>query len=285
MIPLKYSFRFISKKELAHIGCKKRSQLSEKNSRRESKDAGVESDNRKRNFLRVMGIAGAGLVASQLLPKKAEALIMGSTPSSSVVGVKNAANTRIDPATEATLTSVKTQTDKFTFSSGNLIVTGDMGVQNASNVTINPATEDTLALIKAQADKLTFDGSNNLLTASAGGAASAVGIKDTTDTQVNPATDESVLYLRRIVKLMESQSVVDAANRQRITLDSLGPATTITTSVPVSGTVTATVTGATLGAGVAAIGSVNIDGQNRQMFQDFAKTAYATGIRQFLTFS
>lgn len=59
-----------------------------------------ETDNAKRAFLKVAGVAGAGLIASQLLPKKAEALIMGSTPSSSVVGLKDASNTRINPATD-----------------------------------------------------------------------------------------------------------------------------------------------------------------------------------------
>ena len=48
-------------------------------------------------------MAGVGLLASQILPKKAEALIMGSTPSSNVVGVKNASNTKINPATEESL--------------------------------------------------------------------------------------------------------------------------------------------------------------------------------------
>ena len=281
MISSKYSFRFVSRKDLKNLSRKKSTQNSGFTSTRDNtKSSESESDNRKRNFLRVMGIAGASLVASQLLPKKAEALIMGSTPSSSVVGVKNAANARISPATETTLATRATETTLATRASEATLAT-----RGSETTLATRASEATLALIKTNSDKFTFDGSNNLLTASAGGAASAVGIKDKTDTQVNPATDESVLYLRRIVKLMESQSVVDAANRQRITLDSLGTGTTITTTVPVSGTVTATVSGATLAAGVAAIGSVNIDGQNRQMFQDFAKTAYATGIRQHLTFS
>ena len=37
------------------------------------------NDEKKRNFLKVAGVAGAGIVASQLFsPKKASALIMGS---------------------------------------------------------------------------------------------------------------------------------------------------------------------------------------------------------------
>lgn len=66
------------------------------------------SDDNKRFFIKALGVAGAGLVASQLLPNKASALVMGSTPSSSVVGVKDATNDRINPATEETLTSLLT---------------------------------------------------------------------------------------------------------------------------------------------------------------------------------
>jgi hypothetical protein len=81
-----------------------------------------------------------------------------------------------------------------------------------------------------------------------------------------------------MVKIMESQATVDAANRQRITIDAMGALT----SMPV-----------TIGAGAAAIGSVvfgatasvNIAGQNQQMYQDPARNAFANGIRQNLIFS
>lgn len=60
-------------------------------------------DSDKRSFIKLLGIAGVGLAASQLIPSKAEALIMGGTPSASTIGVKNASNTKINPATEETL--------------------------------------------------------------------------------------------------------------------------------------------------------------------------------------
>lgn len=66
------------------------------------------SDNNKRFFLKALGVAGVGMVASQFLPEKASALVMGSTPSSSVVGVKNASNTRINPATNEKIDSLIT---------------------------------------------------------------------------------------------------------------------------------------------------------------------------------
>jgi len=63
-------------------------------------------DKNKRTFLKAAGIAGASLAATLLLPKKADALIMGSSPTTGVVGVKNSTNARINPATEETVNSL-----------------------------------------------------------------------------------------------------------------------------------------------------------------------------------
>lgn len=79
------------------------------------------NDQGKRNFLKVAGIAGASLAASLLLPKKAEALIMGSSPTTGVVGVKNSTNARINPATEETVSSLLKPSD-LTFDTGSLQV-------------------------------------------------------------------------------------------------------------------------------------------------------------------
>ncbi len=65
-------------------------------------------DSKKRLFLKLLGVAGLGFVGSLILPKKADAYVFGSTPASNVVGLKNAANTRINPATEETLSSLIT---------------------------------------------------------------------------------------------------------------------------------------------------------------------------------
>lgn len=78
-------------------------------------------DKNKRTFLKVAGVASAGIIASQLLPKKAEALIMGSSPTTGVVGVKNASNTRINPATEETVSTLL-KTSDLTFDTGSLQV-------------------------------------------------------------------------------------------------------------------------------------------------------------------
>lgn len=66
------------------------------------------SDSDKRLFLKVLGGAGLGLFATSLFPKKADALVAGGAPTSNVVGIKNASNTRINPATETTLQSLLT---------------------------------------------------------------------------------------------------------------------------------------------------------------------------------
>jgi hypothetical protein len=79
------------------------------------------NDKSKRNFLKVAGIAGAGLIASQLAPNKAHALVMGSSPTTGVVGVKNAANTRINPAREETVSTLL-KTSDLTFDTGSLQV-------------------------------------------------------------------------------------------------------------------------------------------------------------------
>ena len=80
------------------------------------------NDQSKRNFLKVAGIAGASVVASQLFsPKSAQAFIMGSSPTTGVVGVKNAANIRINPATEETVSSLLKPSD-LTFDTGSLQV-------------------------------------------------------------------------------------------------------------------------------------------------------------------
>ena len=101
LLPLKHSFRLVSKKTL-------QSPLSESSELSKINSAPTQTleDERKRSFLKLAGLAGVGIVASQLLPKKADAYVLGSTPSSSVVGLKNSSNTRINPATDDTLQNI-----------------------------------------------------------------------------------------------------------------------------------------------------------------------------------
>lgn len=65
-------------------------------------------DSQKRRFLKILGGGALGLLATSLLSNRASALVVGSTPTSNVVGVKDGSNARINPSTEETLASVHT---------------------------------------------------------------------------------------------------------------------------------------------------------------------------------
>jgi hypothetical protein len=195
----------------------------------------------KRAFLKVLGVAGLGIAATSLFPKKADALVAGSTPTSNVVGLKDSSNNRINPAKEdGNLATIATNVP----AKGQATMANSMPVVIASNQTAIPIS-----------GSLSID---------------SVGIKDATENRISPFSEDSAVYLRRIVKLMESQAVVDSGNRQRITIDSLGTGTAVTTTVPVSGSVA---------------GSFLIDGQGRQMFTEMARQAYNSGIRSNLIWS
>ena len=135
LLPKNYSFRLMRDKKFQQIA---RSAISKPVKKgieaiaQSQRSLPKKTDGDKRAFFKVAGIAGAGLLASQLLPHKAEALIMGSTPAANVVGVKNSSDARIDPATETTLAAIKTQTDKFTFSGSNLLTESSGGGGGAS---------------------------------------------------------------------------------------------------------------------------------------------------------
>jgi hypothetical protein len=88
-------------------------------------------------------------------------------------------------------------------------------------------------------------------------------------------TDNMLAMLSRIVKLLESNAVVDQQQRQRVTLDSIAGSLTL-------GTVS-TVTN------VGTINSVtnlaNTAGMDREQYINIAKQTYATAIRPRLTFA
>ena len=148
-------------------------------------------DTKKRDFLKLAGVLGLGAIAASALPQKAQAYVMGSSPTSSVVGVKNAANTRIDPATEE----------------GNLATIAGKDF----------ATQTTLAQIKANSDKFNFDGESLMVTGlSTDGLTNTVKTVDANSARVGLASNDSIVLMRRMVKLMESKATVDTATRRRI---------------------------------------------------------------------
>ena len=277
MLASKHSFRLLFKEKIARTDHDVTPEKNDFDTK--------ESDNKKRSFLKLAGVVGVGAVAASLIPRKAEALVFGSNPTTATTGVKNASGIRINPATEDTLAGIKSQTDLLTFDAGsnpaNLMVNiaaGAVGINNSGGVRIDPATEATLAAINAKTSQMTF--SAGVLQTSVGGTGNIVGLKDTTSTQINPATDDSLVYLRRMVKLMESQAAVDGSNRQRVTVDSFG--NTIT-GVGASGAGVPRVTVSNDSNFLATISTLN--GYNDQMFQDVARNSYASGIRANLLFA
>ncbi len=68
----------------------------------------ADQDARRRTFIKGSALLVVGVLATTLLPRRAEALVMGGTPATSVVGSKNASNVRINPATEDTLALLRT---------------------------------------------------------------------------------------------------------------------------------------------------------------------------------
>lgn len=68
-------------------------------------------DERRRLFLKALGAVGLGLLGVSVFPKKGQALVMGGAPATSVVGLKDSSNVRINPATEDTLSRLLRSTD------------------------------------------------------------------------------------------------------------------------------------------------------------------------------
>lgn len=97
----------------------------------------------------------------------------------------------------------------------------------------------------------------------------------------HPATDDSLMLLRRILRALEASSNADSSQRQRITLDSITSGLTLSTITTV-GTVTtvSAVTGITnaLPAGTNSIG--NLGGYSNNDYQIMQqRIMYNTGIR------
>ena len=101
-------------------------------------------------------------------------------------------------------------------------------------------------------------------------------ITNTAGTAINPVEDESVLLLRRMVKLLESNAVVDVANRQKVTVEGA----TIT-----SGTITTVSTVSTVGSATVANVALMANVDPRFQMIDWARQAYNSGIRANLSFS
>lgn len=146
----------------------------------------VVADQKRRLFLKSLGALGLGVFGASLFPKKTSALVMGGTPATSVVGIKDTSDIRISPAKETSLDSTKTNTDTLVTNSNKFIFSA-----------------------------------SNLLVAKAGDS-DAAGLKNADNIRINPASEDSIIMLQRMVKILESRATVDVANRRRVTFDAWG---------------------------------------------------------------
>jgi len=247
MISSGHSFRLLSikKTKAAH---------PEQRPSTENQAKNVESDSRKRAFLKVAGMAGVGALATTLLPRKADALVFGSDPTTGVVGLKDGSNNRINPATSDIQTSL--------------------------------LTELQLKARKTDVQPVSIGSTVNVAVTSGAIVSGVVGISDNNSNRINPVQDDTVILLRRMVKLMESQATVDSANRQRITVDSFSlTATLMGTGTSASCPRVAIGSDSTLGT-VTTVSNVTTIGlyPAQQMFSDVAQDVYANALRRSLVF-
>lgn len=127
---------------------------------------------------------------------------------------------------------------------------------------------------------------------------STIKLKDSSGTVTNPATEESILLLRKILKVLESNATVDNKQRQKVTIEAIGtnssPASTeINATIPVTavGTNIGTTIAGNAVAVVPAIGAPYYQAvwegpvDQRWRIIDAARNTFANSIRTKLSFS
>jgi hypothetical protein len=97
------------------------------------------------------------------------------------------------------------------------------------------------------------------------------------------AQDDTIVILARILKLLESLSIVDSAQRQRVVVDAFAAGLTVTLGAGGASIGTVAVSSLpALASGANVIGSINniatMAGMDREMYINQARTAYNTGI-------
>lgn len=97
-------------------------------------------------------------------------------------------------------------------------------------------------------------------------ASDSLNVLNASGTTINPATEETLLLLRRMVKLMEPLAVQDSQQRQRVAVEAIANMNTVGSVGTISN--------------ISGIGGVD----PRFQFVDAARNAFANGIRQNLTY-
>jgi hypothetical protein len=90
-------------------------------------------------------------------------------------------------------------------------------------------------------------------------------------------SDELLKWLSRMVKMLESNAIVDQQQRQRITIDAITGALTL-------GTVSTVSTVSNISAGTLT-NVISNAGMDREQYINIARNTYANSIRSQLTFS
>ena len=116
-------------------------------------------------------------------------------------------------------------------------------------------------------------------------------LTDSSGNIINPAQDDSIALLRKIVKLLEASATSDTKQRQKVVMEAIGTnngtPTEVNATIPVTSTAAASSVNTgnvtiQYGAQATAAGS-GID--SRFSMIDTARTAYANGVRAKLNWS
>lgn len=111
-----------------------------------------------------------------------------------------------------------------------------------------------------------------------------VSVVDSSGASITPAQDDTIILLRRLVKLLESNAVVDIQGKQRITIDSITNTVTMGTNLAAAGGGNGI---STVPVNVATIYQPVWEGPVDQRFRimNDARNAYANSIRANLSFT
>ncbi len=207
-------------------------------------------DDKKRLFLKTLGIVGAGALVFSLLPKKVRAVSFGGVSTASKVKLKNSGGAQVDPATNTTLATVKTNFDSLHTKDADIIT-------NTANVIANTANLPTLTHYGSMAGSLPVVISDGQPTIPVSGTGRF------TPAKLSAVDNNSLWYLRKVMKRLEPLNTVGTGQRQRLAVDGCTDMTFVNT-----GSATASVAGIGL-----------------PMYRDIARNAFANGIRKKLLFN
>ncbi len=250
LIPSKYSFRLV--RANAVLSSKKSGSVGSSSAKMISEGKSI-SDQRRRLFLKALGVIGLGAVGATMFPRRAKALAFGGAPVANKVRLMDSNNNQINPATDATLATVKTNFDNLKTKTSDIIT-------NTANIITNVANIPALSHYGSMASSTPVTIADDQTTVPVHG----YGIF--TPATLTATDDDSLWYLRKITKQLESLNTIDSTGkRKRVVVDS-------STDMDLATATTGGVQTSTAGYGM-------------QMYQDIARNEFANSIRKKLIFS